>query len=73
MASGWTPERRAAQRLAIRRWRPWEKSTGPKSPAGKVRVSKNATKHGRQRRSVVDEQRAIRKLLKDLRVHELAE
>ena len=27
MANGWTPERRARQARAIRRWRPWEHST----------------------------------------------
>ena len=28
---GWTPERRARQADAIRRWRPWERATGPRS------------------------------------------
>jgi len=46
MANGWTPERRAKQSEAIRRWRPWEQSTGPKSREGKARVSGNAYKGG---------------------------
>lgn len=46
MANGWTPEGRARQAKLIRRWRPWEKSTGPKSEAGKVTVSQNAYKGG---------------------------
>lgn len=46
MANGWTPERRARQAELIRKWRPWEKSTGPKSAAGKARVRKNAFKGG---------------------------
>jgi hypothetical protein len=29
-----------------RQWRPWEKSTGPKSEAGKAAVSQNAYKDG---------------------------
>ena len=42
MANGWTPERRARQAELIRRWKPWTKSTGPKSESGKRRVSRNA-------------------------------
>ena len=41
-AAGWTPERRKRQSEAIRRWKPWNKSTGPKSPEGKAAVSGNA-------------------------------
>ena len=44
--NGWTPERRRSQAEAIRRWRPWEKSTGPQSAVGKAAVSKNAFKGG---------------------------
>jgi hypothetical protein len=42
MANGWTPERRVRQSELIRSWQPWAKSTGPKSPEGKERVSRNA-------------------------------
>lgn len=42
MANGWTPERRARQAELIQQWRPWEKSTGPKTLAGKAVVSQNA-------------------------------
>ena len=48
MANGWTPERRAQQAAAIRRWRPWEQSTGPKSAEGKARSSMRGFK-GAQR------------------------
>ena len=34
-ANGWTSERRARQAEQIRRWRPWERSTGPTSSSGK--------------------------------------
>jgi hypothetical protein len=44
--NGWTSERRARQSAAIRQWRPWEHSTGPKSDDGKVGVSRNAFKGG---------------------------
>ena len=38
----WTPEEKAKQAEAIRRHKPWEKSTGPKTAHGKRRSSKNA-------------------------------
>src|ERR1017187_1007026 len=31
MANGWTLERRLRQSAAIRQWRPWERSTGPRT------------------------------------------
>lgn len=40
--SGWTDERRAKQREAIQRWKPWEKSTGPKTPRVKAQAAHNA-------------------------------
>ena len=40
----WTEGRRRKQAEAIRRWKPWEKSTGPKTPEGKERCSLNALK-----------------------------
>jgi hypothetical protein len=46
MASGWTPERRAQQSIAIRRWRPWERSTGPRTSECKAAVCRNAFKGG---------------------------
>jgi len=49
MANGWTPERRARQAERIRQCRPWEKSTGPKTVAGKAVVSRNAFKGGEWR------------------------
>lgn len=42
--SSWTPERRAKQADAIRRWQPWNKSTGPRTEEGKARSSRNADK-----------------------------
>ena len=47
MTNGWTPERRARQQAKlIQQWRPWESSTGPKTPAGKEKISQNAFKGG---------------------------
>jgi hypothetical protein len=42
----WTPERKKKQSQAIKEWKPWEKSTGPKTPAGKAISSQNSLKHG---------------------------
>jgi hypothetical protein len=42
--NGWTDERRAKQAEAIRRWKPWERSTGPKTEGGKAASSRNAYK-----------------------------
>lgn len=52
MANGWTEERKRKQAEAIRRWKPWEKSTGPKTEEGKARVSLNAWKHGMRTRDL---------------------
>jgi hypothetical protein len=45
MSSGWTPERRARQAEAIRRWQPWTKSTGPRTARGKARAAANGLKN----------------------------
>lgn len=41
-----TPEHRAMRAKLIQRWKPWEKSTGPKSPEGKARAAKRGYKGG---------------------------
>jgi hypothetical protein len=43
----WTPEQRQRQRELIQRWKPWEKSTGAKTPKGKKRSSQNSLKTGK--------------------------
>ncbi len=40
--AAWTPERRARQAELIRKTKPWEKSTGPRTEAGKAISSRNA-------------------------------
>ncbi len=39
-----TEEHRLRQAERIKQWRPWERSTGPKTPEGKRIVSRNARK-----------------------------
>jgi hypothetical protein len=46
MANGWTLERRARQAEAIRRWKPWERSTGPRTPDGKAKSQRNGSQPG---------------------------
>jgi len=45
-ARHWTAEQRQRQAEAIRRWKPWEQSTGPTSAAGKAKVARNASTGG---------------------------
>ena len=56
-----TPEHRRLRAALIRQWKPWEKSTEPKSSEGKTKVSQNAFKGGgrkqlRELRRVLREQ-----------------
>ena len=46
MGSGWTPERRQRQAEAIKQWKPWEQSTGPRTPQGKAAASRNGWNGG---------------------------
>ena len=62
MTNGWTPERRARQAMLIRRWRPWEKSTGPRTAEGKAISSRNAEKGG-----IREHLRALARLLRKQR------
>jgi hypothetical protein len=39
---GWTQERRTRQAAAIKQWKPWERSTGPRTTVGKARAARNA-------------------------------
>ena len=61
MRNGWTLERRARQAKLIRAWRPWERSTGPRTSEGKARTSLNAYKGARR-----DKTRAVLRVLNEL-------
>lgn len=45
-ARGWTPEQRQRLGEAVQKWKPWERSTGPRSSLGKAIASRNAFKGG---------------------------
>ena len=66
MANGWTPERRAKQAALIRSWKPWERSTGPRTDEGKVRVARNGFK-GAHRPLVRELAKAMNELLREQR------
>ncbi len=66
MANGWTPERRARQAALIRTWRPWERSTGPRTDEGKVRTARNGFKGG-QWRELRELVKAMNALLREQR------
>ena len=67
MANGWTPERRAKQAEAIKRWKPWERATGPKSDEGKAASSQNGLTHGMRSREWLAQQRELTALLRACR------
>ena len=46
MATTLTSERRAQQSARIRTWKPWTRATGPRTPEGKARASRNAWRGG---------------------------
>ena len=56
----WTPERRAKQSQAIRQWKPWAKSTGPKTNEGKATVASNAWRGGHR-----EQLRALSKMVNE--------
>ena len=56
-----TPEHRALRAELIRRWKPWEKSTGPKTAEGKARSAMRGYKGG-QREML----RELRRLMEEL-------
>ena len=60
-----TPEHRFLRAKLIRKWQPWEKSTGPKTPEGKAKVSRNAYK-GAARVLLGELSRALRRQKQEL-------
>jgi hypothetical protein len=64
MKRQWTPEQRAVHAQKIHHWKPWQKSTGPKTIEGKSIVSRNSFK-GSQRIQLREETRQFKAVLKD--------
>lgn len=49
MSNGWTLERRQRQAELIMNWRPWEKSTGPRTERGKQASALRGYKGGERK------------------------
>ena len=56
----WTLDDRQRQAEMIKNWRPWERSTGPKTEEGKEACKMNACKSGAYSRKI----KVLRELLK---------
>lgn len=67
MANGWTPERRARQAALIKTWKPWQKSTGPKTEEGKAASASNSTKHGMRSREWLETTKLLNDYLRQCR------
>lgn len=50
MSGRWTPEARARQAELIRTWKPWTKSTGPRTAEGKAKAAQRGFKGGHRQR-----------------------
>lgn len=62
----WTQQEREKQAEAIRRWAPWQQSTGPKTDEGKQVAAANSLKHGMRSAEAIEERKAISDLMKAL-------
>jgi hypothetical protein len=58
--NGWTLERKTRQAQLIQRWKPWQKSSGPKTKSGKAACRMNAKKHGLRSLEWKELKRALR-------------
>ena len=65
MKNGWSLERKARQAALIKTWRPWEKSTGPRSEAGKSVSSQNGLKRDPKYRQLDVIRRQVHDLMRD--------
>lgn len=62
----WTPAAKERQRQLIQQQQPWKHSTGPRTAAGKAKVSRNAQKHGLRSADAIEAQKVWQKYFKEL-------
>ena len=67
MGRKWTDEQKQKQRDAIRKWQPWNASTGPTTDQGKYISAHNAYKHGRYDAGSRHDRRVLSQILRDSR------
>lgn len=67
----WTLAERQRQSELIKRWKPWEQSTGPLTEKGKARSSLNSTKHGLRSKEWLEVHAQLKKFLAQCREIEL--
>ena len=65
MSNGWSKARRARQSQLIQAWKPWKKSSGPKTEEGKKIASRNAYKEGGKSKLLREQLRDLKQLLKE--------
>ncbi len=53
-SADWTPERRKKMSKDIHKWRPWDRSTGPRTDLGKSRSAYRALKSGTNSAEVIE-------------------
>lgn len=60
----WSDERRARQREAIHRTKPWLSATGPRTSQGKAIVARNACRPDSARQQVLQMMRELREVMR---------
>ena len=60
-----TPDHRKMRAELINQWKPWQKSTGPRTDAGKAKSAANSRKHGNRSRKALEDMRWLREFLRE--------
>ena len=63
----WTLEQRLQQAQRIHQQKPWERSTGPKTPEGKAISRENSLKHGTRSKNIRDMEHQLAKWKRELK------